>query len=468
MRFDPAGREEIIGVFKEALEVLKKKLVFIVSMILLTSTPLLLLLMAQMNDTNSALKITFSTNEDYDIQLYGTDDGLKEVEKDFELVKELGLSRMRVSFSWSNYEPHRGQFQNLEWLRKFVDLANEYEITLMPYLCYAPSWATTGGNWNDPLKNYDYWYDFVYKMVGEFKDDIDYWELWNEQNSYMWFTGTKEEFAKLLNVGAKAVRDADPDAKILCGGLTYPDFYWVEYMIENAPNTFDILPIHSYAESWGSHPVEYYISSGTWFDEIADLLKTKGREQPIWINEIGYPTDILGKTEKDQANFIRRAVATLMATEKISLISWYEIKDLTREFHAIGGEINYHLGLTDSERNKKLGFYTYQNIISIFHNQEFEHLHEGFSFDVKKEHTNPQIIMHPFKRKADDHIFLFVWLYGVYSETEIDVALPGNIKTVNEYSLNGEKHTYNNYSDNLLKNIHLIQDEARLFEIITQ
>ena len=85
-----------------------------------------------------AFPITFSTNEDYDIVMYGTPEGLKEVEEDFKLVKELGLSKVRVSFSWINYQPEPGQFSNHDWLQQFVDLAQEYNISRMPYLCYTP------------------------------------------------------------------------------------------------------------------------------------------------------------------------------------------------------------------------------------------------------------------------------------------------------------------------------------------
>jgi len=446
---------------------LNKKYIVLVSIVAFIFT----ITSIQATVLNSAIKITFSTNEDYDTKLYGNEAGLREVEEDFKLVKELGLSKLRVSFSWSNYEPSRDQFRNLEWLHKFVDLANEYDIELLPYLCYAPYWATTEGKWNNPPKDYDYWYDFVYKMVSEFKDDIDYWELWNEENAEMWFTGSKEQFAKLLKVGAEAVREADPDAKIIMGGVTYPDFSFVDYMLDNAPNTFDILPIHSYAESWGSRYVEEYIDAGgSSFDGIENILETKGQGQEIWINEIGYPT-YGGRTETDQANFIRRAVATLMATEKISLISWYEIKDFkkNKSLGVIGDEINYHLGLSDFNRNKKLAFHTYKNIVSIFHDEEFEYMNDGFIYELKEEHQIwPNIIMHPFRRKADGHIFLYVWLYGLVSETDVDIVSPADIEMVSEYSLNGKKKRYSDFYDNILENLHLVQDEAHLFEIILQ
>ncbi|MFW6029637.1 MAG: family 1 glycosylhydrolase [Halanaerobiales bacterium] len=418
------------------------------------------------------INITFSTNEDYDIVMYGNDEGLEEVEKDFQLVKELGLSNYRVSFSWSNYQPREGQFANFDWLRSFVKLANEYEINLMPYLCYAPQWATTDGKWNSPPKDYGYWYDFVYKMVNEFKDDIDSWELWNEENADMWFSGNKEEFAKMLKVGAEAVRTADPDAQIILGGLVYPDYEFVEFMLENVPETFDVLPIHSYAESWSKDSAESYLSANgrSSFDGVASLLEYRGDGQPIWINEIGYPT-IEGNTEEDQANFLRRVLATLMATEQISLISWYEIKDLemNNPIGVIGDDINYHLGLTDFQRNKKLAFYTYQNIVSIFHKEDFRYLDSAFVHIIESEHVVwPQLSIHPFQRISDNTIYLFVWNHGINEQTEISLLFKevfGEIKDIFEYSLSGEKLTFKNYDGSQISNLILLNNQARLFEI---
>ena len=78
-------------------------------------------------------------------------------------------------------------------------------------------------------------------------------------------------------------------------------------------SAFDVVPVHSYHESWSSATVESYLTSwGSPFNDIKQLLLAKGDGQEVWVNEIGYPT-IGGRTEEDQASFIRRAVATLMS-----------------------------------------------------------------------------------------------------------------------------------------------------------
>ncbi|MGI6149389.1 MAG: family 1 glycosylhydrolase [Firmicutes bacterium] len=412
--------------------------------------------------------MTFSTNEDYDTSAYASASGLREVEEDFKLVKALGLDKLRVSFSWSNYEPMRGRFANLEWLHQFVDLAEAYEIELMPYFCYAPSWATPFGGWNEPPADLDDWYNYIYRMVSEFKDQIDVWEIWNEEDMSMWFTGSPAEFAQVLETGARAVRDADPDAIVLMGGITAPDEKYVEFMLDQGlSSAFDVVPVHSYHESWSSATVESYLTSwGSPFNDIKQLLLAKGDGQEVWVNEIGYPT-IGGRTEEDQASFIRRAVATLMSTEAVTLISWYEIKDLPQDFHlgVIGDDNNYHLGLTRVDRTPKLGFHTYQNIVELLNYEPVRYLGDAVRIEEIAPGRNPQrIYAHGFHRQNHDDIVLFVWLYGPKSVVDITLTLPGVIAEMVEYDYDGTAHDASGFVGSSI-NLELRQDHARLFKV---
>lgn len=415
-------------------------------------------------------RVTFSTNEDYDTSLYASDEGLAEVEKDFQLVKELGLSHLRVSFSWSNYERLKGNFQNLEWLHQFVDLADKYAITLMPYLCYAPDWVGEFGEWNDKPKDNRDWYNFVHRMVSEFKSQIHYWEIWNEEDLQQWFFGTMDDYIEFFKAGASAVRDADPTAKILVGGLTQPLDTWVAALLDKGcGDLFDVVPIHCYAESWSGRAVEDYLyEGGTDFDLIADLLHTRGRGQPIWLNEIGYPT-IGRKTEIDQARFIWRAVATLLATRHISLISWYEIKDFRQDtsLGVIGDANNYHLGLTYADRRKKLGFAAYKTMVSLFNEEDLTYLGPAVRWsEEKKSAHEPRIYLHAFRRESDGRVLLFVWLYGPIAGTRVTLNLPAAIVSASEYALDGARTEVSGFAGRRLKGIELKQDEPRLFELI--
>src|SRR5688500_7656684 len=72
--------------------------------------------------------VSFAILEDYD---KGQD--LREVERDFELMKQLGVRTWRGSIGWDDYEPERDRY-DFEWLHRFAELAARHGIELRPYI----------------------------------------------------------------------------------------------------------------------------------------------------------------------------------------------------------------------------------------------------------------------------------------------------------------------------------------------
>ncbi|HEX5581509.1 MAG TPA: beta-galactosidase, partial [Gemmatimonadaceae bacterium] len=80
-------------------------------------------------------RLEFAILEDYD-----KGDDLAEVERDFRLMRELGVTTWRGSFGWDDYEPDSGRY-DFEWLHRFAERAARHGIRLRPYLGYTPEWA---------------------------------------------------------------------------------------------------------------------------------------------------------------------------------------------------------------------------------------------------------------------------------------------------------------------------------------
>jgi xylan 1,4-beta-xylosidase len=88
-------------------------------------------------------------------------------------------------------------------------------------------YQTTG--WNCPPKDYDRWHDLVYNLVRRCADRYGtaevatwYWELWNEPDIFYW-RGTIEEYNKLYDTTASAVKAACPQARIGGPSTTNPN-----------------------------------------------------------------------------------------------------------------------------------------------------------------------------------------------------------------------------------------------------
>ncbi|MEJ5297501.1 MAG: hypothetical protein WHZ52_05630 [Armatimonadota bacterium] len=61
--------------------------------------------------------------------------------------------------------------------------------------------------------------DFLKRWVGHFKDRVKFWEVWNEPDQgWVWQGGT-ELYSVLLRDAYQAIKEADPDARVLNGGF---------------------------------------------------------------------------------------------------------------------------------------------------------------------------------------------------------------------------------------------------------
>jgi xylan 1,4-beta-xylosidase len=99
---------------------------------------------------------------------------------------------------------------------------------------YVPVWSP-GANfdryyvgWAYPPKDYDKWGELVYQLVrhavekyGRASVENWYWEVWNEPDIAYWH-GTPEEYDKLYDASAAAVKRALPTAKVGGPGSTGP------------------------------------------------------------------------------------------------------------------------------------------------------------------------------------------------------------------------------------------------------
>ena len=145
------------------------------------------------------------------------------------------------------------------------------------------------------------WARFVYAVVQRYRPGgvlaqqsgwpagagITHWEMWNEPDLTMFWDGTLPEYARLLKVGYLAAKHADPQARVLFGGLANyarPDFYEnVLSLYDSDPLAqghyfHDILATHSYFHAWASW---YHV----W--RARETMAARGMDKPVWLNESG-------------------------------------------------------------------------------------------------------------------------------------------------------------------------------------
>ncbi len=159
---------------------------------------------------------------------------------------------------------------------------------------------------------------------------VKYWEIMNEPamqgrdpSGLKFFYGTPEEYLEILKASYSAIKEADPEAKVVMGGMAGMHEQFVEFwepIMGEAGNYFDIANIHSIDTD--ERREDLFVL------KFKRFLKKHGVEKPIWVTEAQFgPLDFeLGKRklgEEEMNRLLVRATVLSLAlgAEKIFFIS---------------------------------------------------------------------------------------------------------------------------------------------------
>jgi len=213
---------------------------------------------------------------------------------------EIGVKWTRLGASWNQIEREKGVY-DFEETDKAFEVAIKNGIT--PFI------TVGGGNqlysklttYDDPKLAEIYGYSpeppikdpvameaflaFVKAAVERYKDQIDYWEVWNEPNhpNYWGTEPDGKEYGKLLVETAKLIREVDPDCKIIGGSMAgiHPDFA-DDFLSVGSDKLIDIISYHNY----GAVPEErVYAAIDLW-----EVINKYNPEIELWQGECGYPS----------------------------------------------------------------------------------------------------------------------------------------------------------------------------------
>jgi hypothetical protein len=262
-------------------------------------------------------------------------------------MKEAGIEITRDWIDWQDMEPVKGQY-NWAPMDKKVKAANQAGIEILGYFVHMPAWAKKGEKDSKASVSMSKKYPLKekYKKSKKFplsdkkattsdfcepKDINDFRrfakavaERYNGKNGYgqMKYIGilnevTIPEFFDFKNAdyvlwlvnGYEAVKQGNPDAKVLIGSFVDPLFFlgskpdpvaqaFIDKMLGNYSQYYDIVDFHSYSHSdAGMAETTQYIKERTEFYNV---------NKPMWITETA--TLILNFTEQDWQNRLAQSV----------------------------------------------------------------------------------------------------------------------------------------------------------------
>jgi len=271
---------------------------------------------------NYTVYYSFTGNNSIDVSEYR-----RKYKKTMDYAEQarVGWWRAMSKFEWGSVQPDGPNSWDWNNEDSLVKWAGEREIHILAVLgCHriTPEWAA-----NKNISDYDFarcyppdsahWSDyhlFVKKLVERYDGDgiddmpglltpIKYWEFTNEPyNKYFW--GTPEQFIDMFKRTREAIKEADPEAKIVGPCLTScktQPFKWLYYNTEKDKvdttyftdwidmekyiltkigiKNLDIISHHLYQNS--TNFVNYV-------NELRELIQYNfGMDKPIWITEYG-------------------------------------------------------------------------------------------------------------------------------------------------------------------------------------
>ena len=188
---------------------------------------------------------------------------------------------------WILWPEHYKKFGELD--PKFYEKPMEFErksgrkIMMCLVFCM-PAWAERAPGKKFVLKDMNIWADYCKQMVRLYKDRVMAWEIENEPNAGNRMTA--EEYAAMLKVAYKAIKEEDPKAVVV--GLCGINFLsWNEAVFKaGGAKDFDVLSLHNYLGS----PIRTHVQSRPIEKAIEQLVKYRGESVPIWNSESGFAT----------------------------------------------------------------------------------------------------------------------------------------------------------------------------------
>ena len=172
-----------------------------------------------------------------------------------------------------------------------------------------------------PPKDWKRWYDlvrdFTAHLVERYGDEVvEHWsfEVWNEANLEVFWSGTPEEYLKLYDVTAAAVRSVDE--RLLVGGPSSAAAGWCEELLAHADRSevpVDFLTTHTY----GAPPLDF-----------RPMLARYGREgTPIWWTEWGVTPTHFNEVSDAVFAGVFLARGMLSAMGRIEALSYWVVSD---------------------------------------------------------------------------------------------------------------------------------------------
>lgn len=247
------------------------------------------------------------------------------------MLKNAGIGWLRGFYEWQTIQPKEG-YWNWALPDRLVQNARQNGIRLTGGFAYFAPWASAdGGTRRFPIKNIQYWRDYVSSLVTRYHEDIKHWEVWNEFNGSFSENGTPKMYAELVREAYVSAKKIDPSVNIGMSVANFDVGFLDTVIKEGAAGHFDYICVHPYEKLAGltSDGELDFLNMGV---TLRKMLARNGQPAniPLWITEIGVQAPVRPepRAENLQAALIVKAYVLSIASG-FERVFWFEARGPT-------------------------------------------------------------------------------------------------------------------------------------------
>ncbi len=367
-----------------------------------------------------------------------------------ELV-DSGATWVRNEIAWKSVEPKDVSPAVYDWttVDSAVETARQGGFNLLITINVNPEWAATylqGPIDKVPLTRFA---SFVGALVERYDGDgiddapgspkVEHWEFYNEpdagslHNDNRWGDFGKE-YAQMLAAVYPVVKAANPNAKVLLGGIAYDWFEdqdgpfvreFLDDVLKNGGGQYiDIMNFHQYppfAVNWGA-------PNGPGLVEKTQAIRAKladyGLEKPLVVSESGMHSNNASNspmTPELQARYVTMLFSQVLAADVDTLV-WFMLYDPGETYPFRNGLVT-SVTARSQHPERKPAFVAYQTAVTLLAEATFERALTA------TETGSADLIAYKNVDRNGNALYV-AWLGPITRTDSAALAIPGSLASV--------------------------------------
>ncbi len=292
------------------------------------------------------------------------------------LMRFSGVNSFRDEFSWARVEKKKGVYRIERSYARLDSKIQDSKFAPVVILAYSNKHYS---NRSKPLTPVDReaFSRYAKFIVSKYNKDVLAFEIWNE-----WWHKTignvrftpnstsPKSYIDLVKVVVPQIKKINPQAIVLCGGVSVQHFSWLKEAFEYGLLDYCDVSLHPYMHSFkglaGGPKAVFQFVDDVWLEMQS---YRRGADRKIYITEIGWPiyNGKFGRNEKTVNDFLAQTLFLAKSRPYVNGLWWYDLIDDGVDAY----EMQHSFGLVTNTMKAKLTFKTFGRLSELIIHSRF-------------------------------------------------------------------------------------------------